>query len=251
MTIPEAVSLVLQAGAMADKGKVFLLDMGKPVSIIDLARQMIRLVGPASRRGHRRSRSSARGRASDCTSSCTTTPRSSSRRGTRRSAACSRTATPDPATLFFFLELLDTQVRGDVGRPAVATLLAQMLRRCGVTCQLAARVAERRRARRRRSACSAPRDRADRPPASPRTAATDGRTAQDSRRCSAGRRRSRPPCRSPGRPGRRSNGSGGASSRRTTAACSRTARSSPSSRSASPNGSASRTSSRSARAPRA
>ena len=45
MTIPEAVSLVLQAGAMADKGKVFLLDMGKPVSIIDLARQMIRLAG--------------------------------------------------------------------------------------------------------------------------------------------------------------------------------------------------------------
>ena len=45
MTIPEAVSLVLQAGAMADEGKVFLLDMGKPVSIIDLARQMIRLSG--------------------------------------------------------------------------------------------------------------------------------------------------------------------------------------------------------------
>ena len=45
MTIPEAVSLVLQSGAMADEGKVFLLDMGKPVSIIDLARQMIRLSG--------------------------------------------------------------------------------------------------------------------------------------------------------------------------------------------------------------
>ena len=45
MTIPEAVSLVLQAGAMASQRKVFLLDMGEPVSIIDLARQMIRLAG--------------------------------------------------------------------------------------------------------------------------------------------------------------------------------------------------------------
>ena len=45
MTIPEAVSLVLQAGAMADKRKVFVLEMGKPVTIIELARQMIRLAG--------------------------------------------------------------------------------------------------------------------------------------------------------------------------------------------------------------
>jgi FlaA1/EpsC-like NDP-sugar epimerase/dTDP-4-amino-4,6-dideoxygalactose transaminase len=45
MTIPEAVSLVLQAGAMADKRKVFELDMGRPVKIIELARQMIRLAG--------------------------------------------------------------------------------------------------------------------------------------------------------------------------------------------------------------
>jgi FlaA1/EpsC-like NDP-sugar epimerase len=45
MTIPEAVSLVLQAGSMADEGKVFLLDMGEPASILDMARQMIRLAG--------------------------------------------------------------------------------------------------------------------------------------------------------------------------------------------------------------
>ena len=45
MTIPEAVSLVLQAGSMADKRKVFVLEMGKPVRIIELARQMIRLAG--------------------------------------------------------------------------------------------------------------------------------------------------------------------------------------------------------------
>jgi FlaA1/EpsC-like NDP-sugar epimerase len=45
MTIPEAVSLVLQAGSMADEGKIFLLDMGEPTSILHMARQMIRLSG--------------------------------------------------------------------------------------------------------------------------------------------------------------------------------------------------------------
>jgi FlaA1/EpsC-like NDP-sugar epimerase/dTDP-4-amino-4,6-dideoxygalactose transaminase len=45
MTIPEAVSLVLQAGAIADGGQIFLLDMGEPASILRLARQMIRLAG--------------------------------------------------------------------------------------------------------------------------------------------------------------------------------------------------------------
>lgn len=45
MTIPEAAQLVLQAGAMAKGGEVFLLDMGQPVRIIDLARRMIALSG--------------------------------------------------------------------------------------------------------------------------------------------------------------------------------------------------------------
>ena len=45
MTIPEAVELVIQAGAMSKGGDVFLLDMGKPISIDDLARKMIRLSG--------------------------------------------------------------------------------------------------------------------------------------------------------------------------------------------------------------
>ncbi|MBW7470484.1 nucleoside-diphosphate sugar epimerase/dehydratase [Marinobacter sp. M216] len=45
MTIPEASQLVLQAGAMGEGGEVFVLDMGEPVKIADLARKMIRLMG--------------------------------------------------------------------------------------------------------------------------------------------------------------------------------------------------------------
>jgi len=45
MTIPEAAQLVLHAGAMAEGGEVFVLDMGQPVKIIDLARRMVALSG--------------------------------------------------------------------------------------------------------------------------------------------------------------------------------------------------------------
>ncbi len=49
MTISEAVSLVIQAGSMAQGGEVFLLDMGPPVKILDLAKALIRLHGMESR----------------------------------------------------------------------------------------------------------------------------------------------------------------------------------------------------------
>ncbi|MEO1037759.1 MAG: nucleoside-diphosphate sugar epimerase/dehydratase [Pseudomonadota bacterium] len=45
MTIPEAAQLVIQAGSMAEGGDVFVLDMGKPVKILDLARRMVHLMG--------------------------------------------------------------------------------------------------------------------------------------------------------------------------------------------------------------
>ncbi len=49
MTIPEAAQLVIQAGAMGRTGEVFVLDMGEPVRILDLARRMIRLSGLTER----------------------------------------------------------------------------------------------------------------------------------------------------------------------------------------------------------
>ena len=45
MTIPEASQLVLQSGAIANNGELFVLDMGQPVKIMDLAENMIRLSG--------------------------------------------------------------------------------------------------------------------------------------------------------------------------------------------------------------
>jgi FlaA1/EpsC-like NDP-sugar epimerase len=45
MTIPEAVGLVLQASVMGEGGEIFVLDMGQPMKIVDLAKQMIELSG--------------------------------------------------------------------------------------------------------------------------------------------------------------------------------------------------------------
>ena len=45
MSIPEAAQLVMQAGFMGDGGEIFVLDMGEPVKIVDLAKDMVRLSG--------------------------------------------------------------------------------------------------------------------------------------------------------------------------------------------------------------
>lgn len=45
MSIPEAASLIIQAGAFADGGEIYMLDMGRPIQIVDLAQKMIRLKG--------------------------------------------------------------------------------------------------------------------------------------------------------------------------------------------------------------
>ena len=68
MTIPEAVQLIIQAGAIGGRGQVYVLDMGEPVKITDLADTMIRLSGKEPG-GTSRSSSSARGRARSCTRS--------------------------------------------------------------------------------------------------------------------------------------------------------------------------------------
>ena len=83
MTVREAVELVLEASstmpeaarAAEARGKIFVLDMGEPVKIVDLARQMIRLAGIAP--GHATSRSSisACAPARSCTRRCSTPPK--------------------------------------------------------------------------------------------------------------------------------------------------------------------------------
>jgi FlaA1/EpsC-like NDP-sugar epimerase/dTDP-4-amino-4,6-dideoxygalactose transaminase len=134
MTSTEAVSLVLQAGAMADHGTVFLLDMGEPVAILDLARQMIRLAGlrpdedipieivgaRAGERLHEQLHDDAE----------TVDPTSHPAIQAVKSAV-----DRDEESLAFFIDLL-AQKCDDGDDVLVASLLEQLLRRNGIECTL-------------------------------------------------------------------------------------------------------------------
>ena len=124
MTIPEAASLVVQAGAMGGRGQVYVLDMGKPVKIVDLARQMIELSGrteeqiadPVRRRARRRE--AARG-------ALERRARTSARPRTRRS--CARRRSPiDGAWLEDELAELERLVAEGDTLGVVAKLRAMM-----------------------------------------------------------------------------------------------------------------------------
>jgi FlaA1/EpsC-like NDP-sugar epimerase len=134
MTIPEAVSLVLQSGSMADEGKIFLLDMGEPASILDMARQMIRLSGlrpdedieikiTGRRRGERLTE-----RLHDDNETIHPTSHPSIRSLTPK-------VDHDPEALFSALQLLQRTCAEGKGADSVR-LLQRILRASGVRCDL-------------------------------------------------------------------------------------------------------------------
>ena len=96
MTIPEAVQLVIRAGSLGEGGELFVLQMGEPVSIMQLARDMIELSGLAPGARHRHRGRRAAGRARSCTRTCSTpTSAPSPRPPTRsRSRAAIRSIPP-------------------------------------------------------------------------------------------------------------------------------------------------------------
>ena len=135
MTIPEAVSLVLQAGSMADEGKIFLLDMGEPASILDMARQMIRL-SVCGRTRTSRSRSPACRRGERLIEKFTTTTGPSGRPVTRRSRASLRGPTSSRRSSSIRSACSSGLVRRRTALPPSVSW-KRLLQSCGVGCELA------------------------------------------------------------------------------------------------------------------
>jgi FlaA1/EpsC-like NDP-sugar epimerase len=134
MSIPEAVSLVLQAGSMADDGKIFLFDMGEPASILAMARQMIRLAGlrpdedieikiTGRRRGERLLE-----RLYDDNESVAPTSHPSI-------WSVNPTTEFDPATLVSSLRVIEASCTESCSAEALA-VLQELLVACGVRCEL-------------------------------------------------------------------------------------------------------------------
>ena len=103
MTIPEAVQLVVQAGAIGERGQVYVLDMGEPVRIVDLAENMIRLSGKepgteirdrVHRPGARREAARGAGRRRRDRSREPASRRSSASRGRRSTRSGSKPSSP-------------------------------------------------------------------------------------------------------------------------------------------------------------
>src|SRR5262249_11469705 len=134
MTIPEAVSLVLQAGAMAEERKVFVLGMGKPVRILALAIQMIRPAGLPPRgdidieSGGAAPGERMQEQLWDDAEIVGPTRHPSIRALTPREEL-------DRRVIFSYLDLLRQQC-ADADDHAAALLLDQMLRESGVPCHL-------------------------------------------------------------------------------------------------------------------
>ena len=128
MTIPEAVQLIIRSGSLGKGGEIFVLEMGDPVPILQLARDMIELSGLRPRRTSR-SRSSAGAPGRSSTRSCSTRTSARSRRPPRRS--CSRAARPrDPVQVAgWFDEIALLALEGDAAGLAAKVARAGRRRR--------------------------------------------------------------------------------------------------------------------------
>lgn len=108
MTVREATGLVLQAAALAERGEVFVLDMGEPARIVDLAHRMIRLAGLVPNRDIEVSVTGPRP-GEKTTESLSVEPLRASKHPRIRVA---RPTYPDNATVHMMLEVLREEIEG-------------------------------------------------------------------------------------------------------------------------------------------